>query len=277
MGTLEIQRLGGDAGDAGKPAAPLAEQDVGLTRFLVERFPESLLLLADMTPILAGFTSFWVAVEAADVRGAAAVFSGFDRLVVSIAANDAEAAAGLFGAIPFAEGPGATLVLSSAQTETLNPKVSKDSTDAWLVRRPGLEALSPHVVAITDPVELAPLYEEVGVNFWNPRMLEFGHYWGIREQGRVVAAAGVDFLIDSPSYGQIANVATLPSHRRRGLASACVRATQRSLATAGVGEVGLFVDDGSWLKEWYRGMGFVAAGSFDFFTIHADDPVFGPT
>ncbi len=63
------------------------------------------------------------------------------------------------------------------------------------------------------------------------RTHEFGRYVGIREDGRLVAMAGERLRI--PGYTEISAVATLQSHRRRGLAAVLVRSVAAGIAEGG--------------------------------------------
>lgn len=61
-------------------------------------------------------------------------------------------------------------------------------------------------------------------NWFDPRMLDTGHYVGVREHGELVAVAGVH--VWSPTYrvAALGNVTTHPRARGRGLAGAAVAA-----------------------------------------------------
>jgi predicted GNAT family acetyltransferase len=63
------------------------------------------------------------------------------------------------------------------------------------------------------------------------RTHDLGHYVGIREDGRLVAMAGERLRL--PGYTEISAVATLPSHRRRGLAAVLVRSIAAGIAAEG--------------------------------------------
>jgi len=63
------------------------------------------------------------------------------------------------------------------------------------------------------------------------RTHELGRYAGIREGGRLVAMAGERLRL--PGYTEISAVATLPSHRRRGLAAVLVRSIAAGIAAEG--------------------------------------------
>ncbi len=72
-----------------------------------------------------------------------------------------------------------------------------------------------------DAGELADFYtRSYPDNWFDPRMLETGCYYGIRQAGEIASVAGIH--VYSPQYGVAAlgNITTLPQHRNRGLGKA---------------------------------------------------------
>lgn len=99
-----------------------------------------------------------------------------------------------------------------------------DMTRLDLVRPAG-EVLGP-----ADLGELTTLYQVAYPDNWfDPRMLATGQYIGVRQEGALVAVAGVH--VWSPTYGvsALGNVATHPAVRGQGLATAAVAALCRRL------------------------------------------------
>jgi ribosomal protein S18 acetylase RimI-like enzyme len=85
-----------------------------------------------------------------------------------------------------------------------------------------VEALGP-----AHEAELAAFYgheaylpEERGGRFFAPYMLALGPWFGVREAGRLVCAAGLHVLSRRYGVAAIGNVATRPDRRSRGLARA---------------------------------------------------------
>ena len=99
------------------------------------------------------------------------------------------------------------------------------------------------VIALTetDLDELHTLYRvSYPGNSFDPRMLETGHFYGIRRDNTLVSVAGVH--VYSPRYrvGVIGNVTTHPAYRGKGLGTAvCARLCQELLRT--VEHIGLNV------------------------------------
>lgn len=53
-------------------------------------------------------------------------------------------------------------------------------------------------------------------NWFDPRMLETGQYYGIRKEGRLVSAGGIHVFSPEYGVGTLGNIATLASSRGRG-------------------------------------------------------------
>ncbi len=104
-------------------------------------------------------------------------------------------------------------------------------------------------------------------NWFDSRMLETGQYFGVREGGVLVSAAGVH--VYSPAYGVAAlgNVATLPSHRGKGYAKAVMARLCRSLCGR-VEHIGLNVKaDNAAAISCYRKLGFEKVATYGEFMV----------
>lgn len=100
-------------------------------------------------------------------------------------------------------------------------------------------------------------------NWFDPRMLETGQYFGMRENGRIVAVAGVH--VYSPEYrvAALGNIATLGSARGRGLATQVTAALCRSLLET-VDAIGLNVhEDNPSAIRCYTRLGFVPVVTYE--------------
>jgi RimJ/RimL family protein N-acetyltransferase len=104
-------------------------------------------------------------------------------------------------------------------------------------------------------------------NWFDPRMLRTGQYFGIRSEGELVSAAGVH--VYSPRYGAAAlgNITTHPAHRGRGLGrTVTARVCQSLLETVGV--IGLNVkDDNLPAITCYEKLGFTRAAIYGEFML----------
>ncbi|MEU1753478.1 GNAT family N-acetyltransferase [Micromonospora matsumotoense] len=104
-------------------------------------------------------------------------------------------------------------------------------------------------------------------NWFDPRMLDTGHYVGVREHGDLVAVAGVH--VWSPTYrvAALGNVTTHPRARRRGLAGAAVAALCALLRDS-VDHVTLNVRaDNTAAVRLYERLGFTRVARFGEYTL----------
>jgi ribosomal protein S18 acetylase RimI-like enzyme len=119
--------------------------------------------------------------------------------------------------------PGVDVVLTTSfVAEPRGPHLKMALTDRDRLRQvpPAGDPLGPD-----DLPDLVALYEAAyPANSFDERMLETGQYMGIRRDGGLVAVAGVH--VWSPAYrvSALGNVATHPSARGHGLATAAVAA-----------------------------------------------------
>jgi ribosomal protein S18 acetylase RimI-like enzyme len=115
----------------------------------------------------------------------------------------------------------------------------------------------------SEQVELEALYQaSYPGNWFDSRMLETGHYYGIRRQGRLVSVAGIH--VYSPRYGVAAlgNITTHPEFRGQGLGTlASARLCQELLKT--VEHIGLHVKkDNTAAIACYKKLGFTVAAEY---------------
>jgi GNAT superfamily N-acetyltransferase len=115
------------------------------------------------------------------------------------------------------------------------------------------------VVALSgaDLGDLVVLYQaSYPENWFDPRMLETGHYYGIRRAGQLVSVAGVHVYSSQYRVAALGNITTHPAWRGQGLAAATTARLCQALLTQ-VEHIGLNVriDNGSALA-CYTGLGF---------------------
>ncbi len=102
-------------------------------------------------------------------------------------------------------------------------------------------------------------------NWFDQRMLETGHYVGVRRDGRLLAVAGVH--VWSPVYrvAALGNVTTHPEVRGQGLATAAVAALcRRLLETVDVVTLNVKADNAPAVAVYER-LGFTAVARYDEF------------
>ena len=105
----------------------------------------------------------------------------------------------------------------------------------WIARKRPIEELGVHLrlisevgpiispvdvvdLAAADLDELAKLYDtDPGAAFYLPHMVRSGHFVGLRDGGRLVAAAGTHVVSKRFGVAAVGAVITDPQHRGRGL------------------------------------------------------------
>ncbi len=94
----------------------------------------------------------------------------------------------------------------------------------------------------SDAAELDALYDAEPYRAFTPAMLHNGVYYGVRQGGRLVAAAGTHIVSPRWSLAMIGNVYTAPLHRGRGYAQVTTAAVAHHLrALRGCRDVALNV------------------------------------
>ena len=123
---------------------------------------------------------------------------------------------------------------------------------------PGTVALN-----VEDQEELLRFYETCYPGNWfDPRMLETGRYFGIREQGDLVSVAGIHVYSRDYGVAALGNIATRPICRNRGLAKRVTARLCRTLISE-VAHIGLNVKaDNTAAVSSYRSLGFEVVASY---------------
>lgn len=99
-------------------------------------------------------------------------------------------------------------------------------------------------------------------NYFDPRMLQTGKYFGVFRGDELVSAAGVHVYSRKYGVAALGNIATAPSHRGRGLGTRVTARACKSLL-ADVGHVGLNVKaDNHAAVSCYRKLGFEPAEDY---------------
>ena len=112
-------------------------------------------------------------------------------------------------------------------------------------------------LAADDLDEMLQLYKEAYPGNWfNPRMLATGQYFGIRKGDRLVSVAGVHVYSQKYRVASLGNVVTHPDYRGNGLAASATARLCRSL-TETVDHIGLNVKaDNAAAMGLYEKLGF---------------------
>ncbi len=136
-----------------------------------------------------------------------------------------------------------------------------------LTRPQLLPGTDPRIVALDRPhladVEALLDTDDRAGRFFAAHLLDHGFYMGIRDEGRLVAAAGIHTFSAMWGVAAIANVHTHPDHRRRGLARAVTSAVAKALVDT-VATVGLNARaDHPGTVALYRNLGFTVVADYD--------------
>lgn len=118
-------------------------------------------------------------------------------------------------------------------------------------------------LTIHDEEEILAFYREAYPRNWfDARMLETGHYWGVRIDGRMAAVGGVHVCSARYRVAALGNIATHPDYRGCGLAGDVTAAICRKLLNE-VDEIGLNVkSDNIPAISCYRRFGFESIATY---------------
>jgi GNAT superfamily N-acetyltransferase len=116
--------------------------------------------------------------------------------------------------------------------------------------------------------ELVRLYtESYPGNWFDPRMLQTGQYFGLRASRRLVSAAGVHVYSERYRVAAVGNVVTHPAHRNKGYGK-LVTARLCRLLLETVDHVGLNVKaDNDAAMACYRKLGFETVAPYGEFSV----------
>ncbi|MDP6824066.1 MAG: GNAT family N-acetyltransferase [Dehalococcoidia bacterium] len=188
-------------------------------------------------------TSWYGARKGDELRAICLVFSLYDPSnVVAISEPDNDAMPALLNAIAadlpdFSEihlGPEALGALDERfevtslvphWKMTLRDRSRLESADTSAVRRLGTDEV-PALEELFDAVYAG----REATNVFYPSMLDVGPYFGVEIEGRIVSSAGVHVYSKRRRVAAIANVATHPDFRGRGLATSVVAGLAAELA-----------------------------------------------
>jgi RimJ/RimL family protein N-acetyltransferase len=161
--------------------------------------------------------------------------------------------------------------LSPGLFEALAPRYASaphgDYLKMALADRARLDAAPPSPAVIrlgpADRAELERFYARAYPGNWfDPRMLETGQYFAIRD-GDLVAAGGIHVYSPAERVAALGNIAVAPEHRGRGLATRVTARLCRSLL-AEVDHVGLNVHaDNRAAIACYERLGFAPVAPFE--------------
>src|SRR5262249_21249929 len=105
-------------------------------------------------------------------------------------------------------------------------------------------------------------------NWFVPRMLETGFYFGMRLSGTLVSVAGVHVYSQEYKVAALGNITTRPEVRGQGLATAATARLCQELLRAGIDCIGLNVNaDNRSAVACYRKLGFQRWADYGEYTL----------
>ena len=120
-----------------------------------------------------------------------------------------------------------------------------------------------------DADDLRALYEaSYPGNWFVPRMLETGCYYGVRRGSALVSVAGVHVYSRRYKVAALGNVTTRPDVRGQGLAAAATARVCQEMLRAGIEHIGLNVKaDNRSAIACYEKLGFERAADYGEYTL----------
>jgi ribosomal protein S18 acetylase RimI-like enzyme len=114
-----------------------------------------------------------------------------------------------------------------------------------------------------DLAEIAALYDAAYPGNWfDPRMLETGHYYGVRQDNMLLSVAGVHVYSQRYRVAALGNITTHPAARGRGLATLATAKLCQELRRS-VDQIGLNVRaDNASAIACYAKLGFTKIGEY---------------
>ncbi|MCU1486498.1 MAG: acetyltransferase [Actinomycetia bacterium] len=118
-----------------------------------------------------------------------------------------------------------------------------------------------------DVDDMLELIEETKPGPFRPRTVELGTYWGVRDQGRLVAMAGERIRV--PGWTELSAVCTHPTARGRGLAAALSTRVARGILERGEQPVLHVADGNDGARRVYERLGFTLRRQVHFAILRA--------
>ena len=118
-------------------------------------------------------------------------------------------------------------------------------------------------LSAADRAEVEDLLRQGEWVLFLPERLDGGHYYGVRENERLIAIAGTHIASTCYNIAALGSVFTHPDHRGRGLARICCSHTLASAGRAGISRVVLNVEEEKWgARRVYERFGFRTACTY---------------
>ncbi len=248
----------------------LTDRDV-IERYLRHDTPLNIYLIGDLDDFFWPQTTWYASMSGGEITALALLYrpSGLPTLIVLVN-GDISPASNLLKALsphlPDTIYAHLTPGLENALATHFNLDSHGDH-NKMILREPdllaGVSSRQSVPLSIHDEEEILAFYRDAYPGNWfDARMLETGHYWGVRLDGRLAAAGGVHVCSMRYRVAALGNIATHPDFRGRGLAGDVTAAICRKLLKQ-VDEIGLNVkSDNIPAISCYRRLGFETAAVY---------------
>jgi len=173
---------------------------------------------------------------------------------------------------PFGDGSGLEPILASIPDERIWANVRPAFEDAFhrfyrpdkavrmrrmYLDRPVASFGEAVRLSLPDRVEIEDLLKQGEWVLFLPQSLAAGHYYGVREDGRLIAVAGTHVASSRHDIAALGTVFTHPDRRGKGLAQICSSHVLSSIGRAGIHRVVLNVEDAkAGARRIYERLGF---------------------
>ena len=147
-------------------------------------------------------------------------------------------------------------------------RVTTKMMQRMILREPALaDFAGVETIAADDLKELGELYasrdgKEKDGTFFSSAQVVNGVYFGVRDEGRLVAAAGTHLINPRESVAAVGNVFCLPEYRGKGLGARVTSAVANALLKEGIHTIGLNVGPENPATNLYHRLGFRKAYSY---------------
>jgi ribosomal protein S18 acetylase RimI-like enzyme len=124
-------------------------------------------------------------------------------------------------------------------------------------------------LSVSNLDEVTSLFEEAYPgNFFEPKMLETGQYFGVRQSDELVSVAGVHVYSKRYKVAALGNITTHPDYRGRGYGRMVTGRVCKSLSGVGIDHIGLNVKaDNIGAIRCYEKLGFEVVGPYGEFNV----------
>lgn len=229
--------------------------------------------LGDLDPFFWPATKWWAAMRFDDVVAMALLYRGPSiATLLVLERTDPDAASWMLAELSNALREPFYAHFSPGLVDALGPRARTSHGSYRKMALHELAEVDTRDVERLGPADLPALQafyaHAYPGNWFDPRMLETGEYFGVREGARIVGVAGVHVVSAAQGVAALGNIATDPTLRRRGIARRTTAACCRSLLHR-VDTISLNVDASNEAAiRCYRELGFVDSAPYEEWMVH---------